>query len=102
MDLSTLEERMRELRFVSREYLDQQNRWIRMRFAAVTRNPKGSLCEVLWTLKSIGEGKRRQDQLMKLAETDVLTSVRSRRSDEALIRQLLADGTCGMFFAFGC
>lgn len=97
LDLSTLEERMDALRSVSQEYLDRSKRWMRMRFVAVTRDPKGRLNEILWALESIDEDKRRQEHLMKLAETDGLTETRNRRSGEAMIRQLLADGKNGMF-----
>lgn len=97
MDLSTLEARMRTLRFVSQEYIDRSDRWMRMRFVAVSRDASNGLQEILWTFESIDEDRRRRENLKRLAEMDAMTNTRNRHSGEGLVRQMMADGVAGMF-----
>lgn len=97
MDLSTLEARMRDMRFVSQEYLDRLDRWMRMRFVAVSRDASDGLREILWTFESIDEDRRRREDLKRMAEMDAMTNTRNRSSGEALVRQMMADGVTGMF-----
>ena len=93
LDLSTLEERMKGTQYLTCEFMDDRNRWIRMRLIKTTDR----LNELIWTFESIDDDKKRQEQLRKRAENDALTGIRNRGSGEYLTRKAMADREKGMF-----
>ncbi len=97
MALEDLDERMGSLRFISQEFLDSGEHWMRLRYVPVERDERGRLCQILLALESIDEERRRQEHLRRLAETDLLTKIRNRSSGEEQIRERLEQGVGGMF-----
>ncbi len=97
LDPDTLGERLNNLNSITQEFMDMNERWVRLRFTVIRRHPDGSLKRVLMAFESIDEDKKRQETLRKLSETDLMTGIRNRGSGERLIRQAMAEGRKGMF-----
>ncbi|WP_081667251.1 sensor domain-containing diguanylate cyclase [Butyrivibrio sp. MB2005] len=97
MDPNTLEKRLEGINSISQEFIDYNNRWMRIRFIVVGRDEKGSLQQVILAFESIDEDKKRQEAFKKLSETDRMTGIRNRGSGESMIKSRLAEGKSGMF-----
>ena len=97
MNPESLEERLRDTRYITQEFMDDKERWIRLRFIVINREADGSLHHVLLAFESIDEDRKRQEKLRKLSETDLMTGIRNRGSGERLIRRAMAERRSGMF-----
>ncbi|MBO4334359.1 MAG: diguanylate cyclase [Desulfovibrio sp.] len=97
MDPTTLEKRLSETYSISQEFVDNKDRWIRLRFVVVDRNASGALQHVLLAFENIDEDRKQQEALRKLSETDLMTGIRNRGNGEYLIRKAMAEGIKGMF-----
>ena len=97
LDPSTLEQRLAGLNSITQEFMDMEERWVRLRFTVIRRDADGRLHRVLMAFESIDEDKRRQENLRKLSETDSMTGIRNRGSGERLVRQCMAEGRKGFF-----
>lgn len=95
-NLSTLEERLKDIKAITCEFADVHGRWNRMQFIVAERDEEGKLHQVLWTIESIDEAKKRQEHLKKLAETDALTGILNRSGGETKIYEALEKGKIGM------
>ncbi|MCR5725274.1 MAG: GGDEF domain-containing protein, partial [Treponema sp.] len=97
LETSTLQERMNGVSSISIECLDTKERWIRLRYILIHRDEQGNLATVMLAFESIDEDRRRQENLKKLSESDMMTGVQNRGSGEMKVRSALADGKTGMF-----
>ena len=97
MDTGTLEERLSGVNSISQEFMDDKNRWIRLRFIKIDSDENGMLYHILLVFESIDEDRKRQEKLRRLSETDMMTGIRNRGSGETMIRKAMAEGHCGMF-----
>ncbi len=97
LDKSTYEERLRESNSLSHEFLDKNERWIRVQLIEVDRDDDGNLLHVMWAFESIDEDRKQRESLKLLAETDAMTGIKNRKGGEARIREAMAEGTKGMF-----
>ncbi len=97
LDLSTLNERMVGVNSISQEFVDSHDEWNRVQIIVVERDEAGHLSKILITLESIDEDKKRQENLKKLSETDLMTGIMNRGSGENAVRNVTAQGIRGMF-----
>lgn len=97
MDTGTLEERLSGVNSISQEFMDDKNRWIRLRFIKIDSDENGMLYHILLVFESIDEDRKRQEKLRRISETDMMTGIRNRGSGETMIRKAMAEGHCGMF-----
>ncbi len=97
MKIDTLEERLSGVNSISQEFMDDKNRWIRLRFIKIDNDENGNLYHILLAFESIDEDRKRQEKLRLLSETDMMTGIRNRGSGEIMIRKAMAEGHSGMF-----
>lgn len=97
IDLSTLNERMKNVNTITLEFLDSSSNWRRARFIAVDYDEDNYLSHVLLVIENIDTEKRKANRLLYLSETDLMTGIRNRGSGERKIRELLASHQAGMF-----
>ncbi|MBQ7607832.1 MAG: diguanylate cyclase [Desulfovibrionaceae bacterium] len=97
MDPATLEERLRDSTYITQEFMDTHDCWVRLRIIVIDRAADNSLQHILLAFESIDEYRKKQEKLRKLSETDLMTGVRNRGSGERLIRRAMAERQCGMF-----
>ena len=96
MDITTFNERLKDLQTISHEYLDNENKWSRMQLVVVSREKDGSISKVLATIQSIDADKRQQESLKQQAETDGLTQILNRKGGESRINEYLLEGKSGL------
>ncbi len=65
IDFSTLDERMKDKKAITVEFLNTQNLWLRGRLVASERTEDGRLSHVLWLVEDIDEEKRRRDAILE-------------------------------------
>ena len=63
VDLSTINERMKNQITITQEFLGAGGKWCRGRFIAMDRNSKGMLHHVLWSVEYIDDEKKEREQL---------------------------------------
>lgn len=68
MDISTLEERLKDEEFVTTEYKMNDGNWHRMRFVAKRKDANGRLTHVLCLIRIISDTKRTEENLYFEAE----------------------------------
>ncbi len=71
VNLSTLNERLKDTNTVTEEFLSHKGVWSRARFVVSKRAPDGSIEHVLWLVEGIDAEKRRREKLITLSEKAV-------------------------------
>ncbi len=101
-DITTLQERMQNKKAIEHEFLGAYSGWCRERFIVVDYDEEGNLHHVIYAIEIIDEVKKREQHLRYLSETDLMTNIRNRGSGENKIKQLLKEGTKGLFCLVDC
>lgn len=99
-DLSTLEGRIGDKTDVSIVFMGKINGWCRARFIVLDRDKAGKLSHVLYTVECIHEEKIRENHLLYLSQTDLLTGIYNRGHGEKAISDLIDQRQLGMFILF--
>lgn len=82
IDLNTLEERLAGKNSIIHEFIDKKTGWCRSRFIPVDYDENGRLLHVLFCIECIEEEKKRENRLIYLAQTDLMTGLYNRGSGE--------------------
>lgn len=98
IDFDTLDERMKGTNTISMEFEGMVSGWCRARFIAVDYDKEGKLSRVLWAVENIDAEKKKENLLLYLSETDLMTGIRNRGSGEKKIKELIDSGREGTFF----
>lgn len=101
-DISTLNDRMKGRNTISHEFLGNVSGWCKERFIRVDDNEDGTLNHVIYAVEVIDEEKRRENRLLYLSETDLMTGIRNRGSGESEIKKHIDNGVYGMFCMLDC
>lgn len=96
IDLNTLEERLAGKNSIIHEFIDKKTGWCRSRFIPVDYDENGRLLHVLFCIECIEEEKKRENRLIYLAQTDLMTGLYNRGSGERQISHLLQEKTGGL------
>lgn len=99
-DLSTLEKRIGDKRDISIVFMGKINGWCRARFIVLERDAAGRVSHVLHTVECIHEEKLRENHLLYLSQTDLLTNIYNRGHGEKAISELIDSKQLGMFILF--
>lgn len=99
-DFSTLNARLDGKNDISVVFAGKFNGWCRARFIVVDREEDGSIRRALHVVECIDEEKKRENHLLYLAQTDLMTDINNRGYGERRIRECLNDGTEGAFCLF--
>lgn len=97
-DLTTLEERMKGKKVISAVFHGNVNGWCRARFIRVTDDDK--LRYVLYAVECIDEEKKKENHLLYLSRTDLMTGIYNRGYGERIISELLDGHRQGLFCLF--
>lgn len=95
-DLLTLPLRLYGKNTIDREYVSKLNGYCRARFIVYSYDRMGSVKKVLFAVENIDEEKKKENRLLYLSETDLMTGIRNRGSGEAKVRALMKEGIGGM------
>ena len=100
--LDTLQERMDGKDTIAHEFVGSISGWCRERFIKVDEDAEGKLCHVLYCVEVIDEEKRRENMLLYLSETDLMTGICNRGSGEHKITKLLEEHVGGLLCLLDC
>lgn len=89
-DFSTLSERMRDKKTITTEFVGT-NGWARATFIAIDKNGVGEITKALFAIKLIDDEKKREESLLRDANTDELTGLFNRRSYSDDLRAISED-----------
>lgn len=84
------------------EFIDKKTGWCRSRFIPVDYDENGRLLHVLFCIECIEEEKKRENRLIYLAQTDLMTGLYNRGSGERQISHLLQEKTGGLLCLIDC
>lgn len=82
IDTGTIEERLAGKNSIIHEFIDKKIGWCRSRFIPVDYDENGRLLHVLFCIECIEEEKKRENRLIYLAQTDLMTGLYNRGSGE--------------------
>ena len=102
VDISTLPERMKNKTTIVHEFLGNYSGWCRERFIRVDEDSNGELWHVVYAVEVIDAEKRKENRLLYLSETDLMTGIRNRGSGEKAITDLIKEGTKGLMCLLDC
>ena len=102
VDICTLEERLLGENSITHEFIDKKAGWCRSRFIPVDYDENGRLLHVLFCIECIEEEKKRENRLIYLARTDLMTGLCNRGSGEKRITELLKEKTEGLLCLIDC
>lgn len=102
VDITTVEDRLRGKNTIVHELIGKVSGWCRERFIPVDYDDDGRLWHVLYCVENIDEEKRRENRLMYLAQTDLMTGIRNRGSGENKITEYLVRKQCGLLCLLDC
>lgn len=102
IDIGTIEERLRGKNSIAHEFIEQKIGWCRSRFLPVDYDENGRLLHVLFCIECIEEEKKRENKLLYLAETDLMTGLCNRGSGEKKITAFLKERTAGLLCLLDC
>lgn len=90
-NLSTLPERMKDKKIISKELLGRNVGWIQMSFIAIEANKDHTPTKVICTTMVIDEEKKKEESLVKQSNTDGLTNCFNRRAYEEDVRAYMEE-----------
>ena len=102
-DLTTVFERMGEQSSVTAVFEGKINGWCKARFIrlpSIDPDEPNPNRYVLYVVECIDSDKRKEDRLLYLSQTDLMTGIYNRGHGEQTIDALLRDGVQGMFCLF--
>lgn len=90
-NLSTLPERMKDKKIISKELLGRNVGWIQMSFITIEADSNHVPTKVICSIMVIDEEKRKEESLVKQSNTDELTSCFNRRAYEEDVRSYMEE-----------
>ena len=97
---STLDERLKNTNYISMIFQGKVNGWCKARFIVAERKENQPLRYVLYAVECIDEEKKKENHLLYLAQTDLMTGIFNRGHGEKAISELLSQKTKGLFCLF--
>ncbi len=102
VDIDTIEERLDGRSSIVSEFYGTAFGWCRGRFIPVDYGNDGRLLHVIYCIESIEEQKERENSLLSMAQTDLMTGIYNRGHGESLIEQSLHNKVKGMMCIIDC
>lgn len=102
VDISDIEERLRGKNSIVHEFIGKVSGWCRDRFIPVDYDEDGRLLHVLYCVEGIAEEKKRENKLLYMAQTDLMTGICNRGSGENKIEEYLKKKTGGLLCLLDC
>jgi diguanylate cyclase (GGDEF)-like protein len=97
ISLDTLADRLKEKRVISHEFRSHDYGWCKAYFIVIEYDKMNAIRELIFALELIDEEKNRENELIYLSQTDLMTGLRNRGSGEKAMKDLINAGVEGMF-----
>lgn len=105
IDFTTLSDRLKKKRSISYEYIGNISGWCRARFIRADYDESADSSDirrVLFCIENIDDEKRREDRLLYLSQTDLMTGVKNRGYGERLVTEALSSNKKGLLCVLDC
>lgn len=102
VDINTVETRLEGRTSIVNEFYGKSSGWCRDRFIPVDYDEAGRLSHVLYCVESIDEQKKRENRLLYMAQTDLMTGICNRGNGERLIEEAVQNKKKGMMCLIDC
>ena len=93
----TLVERLQENRVIQCEFRSREFGWCKAYFIVIEYDNNNEIAEIIFAVELIDEEKKRENELIYLSQTDLMTGLRNRGSGEKAMQDLMSQGVEGMF-----
>ena len=97
LNFETLTERLKKTNTCYVEFLTTTHLWCRARFILAGKSQDGSIYHLIFAIENIDSTKRKENRLLYLSETDLMTGIRNRGSGESEVRRHLMNHDAGLF-----
>jgi diguanylate cyclase (GGDEF)-like protein len=97
VDFATLHERLKENRVINCEFRTREYGWCKAYFIVNEYDKNHEISQIVFAIELIDEEKKRENELIYLSQTDLMTGLRNRGSGEKAMQDLMAAGVEGMF-----
>lgn len=91
-ELTTLAERMKNKKTIAGEFIGTHLGWTRMEFITLAADREGRPTKVMFITQDIDEQRRREEDLVKVSNTDELTGLLNRHAYEAAFETYRENG----------
>ncbi|MDO4965886.1 MAG: sensor domain-containing diguanylate cyclase [Lachnospiraceae bacterium] len=81
-DLTTLSDRMKDKKIISKQFVGKHTGWFLASFITMENDKEGNPTKVIFTTRVIDDEKRQEEKLIKKTQTDELTGLFNRRAYE--------------------
>ena len=95
--MDTLIERFQKNRVIQQEFRTREYGWCKAYFIVIDDNKNQEISEVIFAIELIDEEKNRENELLYLSQTDLMTGLKNRGTGEKAVQDLMAQGVEGMF-----
>ena len=86
-NLTTLQQRMKKLKFITAEFLSTTTGWFRVQYISIEQNDDLIPVRLIYTIQDIDEEKQKEENLKRISNTDQLTRLFNRRAYEDSIKK---------------
>ena len=97
VSFDTLVERLQENRVIQCEFRSREFGWCKAYFIVIEYDNNNEIAEIIFAVELIDEEKKRENELIYLSQTDLMTGLRNRGSGEKAMQDLMSQGVEGMF-----
>lgn len=98
VNLNTISERLKERNVIHCEFLSKDYGWCKAYFIASEFDENHTINQIIFAVELIDEEKNRENNLIYLAQTDLMTGLKNRGSGEKAVKKMIENGIEGIFF----
>ena len=97
VSLDTIAARLEKNRVINQEFLTHDYGWCKAYFIVIEYDSMHEIREIIFAIELIDEEKNRENELLYLSQTDLMTGLKNRGSGEKSVQDLINSGVEGMF-----
>ena len=97
VNLDTISERLKERNVINCEFRSKKYGWCKAYFIATEFDENHQINQIIFAIELIEEEKNRENNLIYLSQTDLMTGLKNRGSGEKAIKELIEGDVEGMF-----
>ena len=98
IDLKTISERLKESNVIHCEFRSKEYGWCKAYFIASEFDEGHTINQIIFAIELIDEEKNRENNLIYLSQTDLMTGLKNRGSGEKIIKEMIENDIEGTFF----
>ena len=97
ISLETVAARLKKNRVINQEFRTHDYGWCKAYFIVIDYDNMHDIREIIFAIELIDEEKNRENELLYLSQTDLMTGLKNRGTGENAVQNLINSGIEGMF-----